>query len=83
MIRQIFPGQAPGKVDVFYFNKNNIIGVLYEATEELYMYHSKGELLQGFPISIKETYIAGDMNNDGILNIITVSGKTVRAMNVE
>lgn len=83
MIRHIFPGQAPGKVDAFYFNKNNIIGVLYEATEELYMYNANGELLQGFPISIKGTYTAGDMNNDGILNIITISGKTVRAINIE
>lgn len=83
IFKHTFPGQAPGKVDVFSFNKNYLIGVLYEGTSEVFIYNAKGELMQGFPISVQNTYTAGDMNNDGILNIITTSGKNINAFNAE
>jgi hypothetical protein len=83
IFKHTFPGQASGNVDVFSFNKSYLIGVLYEGTSEVFIYNANGDLLQGFPIPVQNAYTAGDMNNDGILNIITVSGKIISALNAE
>ncbi len=49
------------------------IGVTSETTNELYLFNDNGSLYNGFPLSGKTSFSIGDLNNEGINNVITGS----------
>ncbi|MGQ0828232.1 MAG: DUF3352 domain-containing protein [Bacteroidota bacterium] len=49
------------------------IGVICEGMNELYLFNSNGSLYKGFPLNGKTSFSIGDLNNEGILNLITGS----------
>ncbi|MCE9540356.1 MAG: DUF3352 domain-containing protein [Bacteroidetes bacterium] len=59
------------------------IGVLSEKTNELYLFNDNGSLYKGFPLEGKTLFSIGDMNNNGIYNIITGSDNTIYLYQLE
>ncbi|MES2140707.1 MAG: DUF3352 domain-containing protein [Bacteroidota bacterium] len=59
------------------------IGVLSEKTNELYLFNDNGSVYKGFPLEGKTPFSIGDMNNNGILNIITGSDNTIYLYQLE
>lgn len=59
------------------------IGVLSEKTNELYLFNDNGSLYKGFPLEGKTPFSIGDMNNNGIYNIITGSDNTIYLYQLE
>lgn len=59
------------------------IGVLSEKTNELYLFNDNGSLYKGFPLEGKTPFSIGDMNNNGIYNIITGSDNIVYLYQLE
>jgi hypothetical protein len=49
------------------------IGVLSETTDELYLFNNDGSLYKGFPMSGKTGFSIGDINNEGVFNLVTGS----------
>ncbi len=49
------------------------IGVVSEASNELYLINADGSLYKGFPLQGKTLFTIGDMNNEGRYNLITGS----------
>jgi PPE-repeat protein len=49
------------------------IGVVSETANELYLFNDNGSLYHGFPLSGKTGFSIGDLNNEGVLNLITGS----------
>jgi len=49
------------------------IGVLSETTDELYLFNNDGSLYKGFPMSGKTRFSIGDINNEGVFNLVTGS----------
>jgi hypothetical protein len=54
--------------------KNNIkIGVVSEATNQLFLFNNDGSIYQGFPMEGKTLFGVGDINNDGNYNVVAGS----------
>ena len=49
------------------------IGVISETNNELYLFNDNGSLYQGFPLSGKTAFSIGDLNNEGVFNLVTGS----------
>ncbi len=59
------------------------IGVLSEKTNELFLFNDNGTVYKGFPLEGKIPFSIGDMNNEGVYNIITGSDKTIYLYQLE
>ena len=51
------------------------IGVVSETSDELYLFNDNGSLYKGFPLSGKTSFSIGDLNNEGVSNLITGSSE--------
>lgn len=51
------------------------IGVTSEATNELYLFNSNGSLYTAFPLKGRTAFSIGDMNNEGVFDLITGSAE--------
>lgn len=49
------------------------IGVVSEAENKLYLFNENGSIYNGFPLTGKTAFSIGDINNEGIFNLITGS----------
>jgi hypothetical protein len=49
------------------------IGIASEAASELYLFNDNGSLYNSFPLKGKTPFSIGDLNNEGIFNIVTGS----------
>ncbi len=49
------------------------IGVVSEEENKLYLFNESGSLYNGFPLTGKTYFSIGDINNEGIINLITGS----------
>lgn len=49
------------------------LGVVCEETNELYLFNNNGSLYNGFPLNGKTGFTIDDLNNEGLLNLVTVS----------
>ncbi len=54
-------------------NGTGKIGVISETSNELYLFNENGSLCNAFPVKGKTRFSIGDMNNEGILNLVTGS----------
>ncbi len=49
------------------------IGVVSKTKNEIYLFNDNGSLYKGFPITGKTAFSIGDLNNEGLFNLITGS----------
>lgn len=49
------------------------IGVVSEASDELFLFNDNGSVSEGFPVSGKTLFSIGDLNNEGHFNLISGS----------
>lgn len=49
------------------------IGITSEASNELFLFNDNGSLFNTFPLNGKTNFSIGDLNNEGILNLVTGS----------
>ena len=69
-----FPTKLSGAPLFFLFpDGSKKIGVVSEEENKLYLFNESGSLYNGFPLTGKTYFSIGDINNEGIINLITGS----------
>jgi hypothetical protein len=48
------------------------LGVVSEQSSEVFLFDGKGQIYKGFPMESSTPFCIGDINNDGLLNIILI-----------
>lgn len=65
-------------------DNNSAVGVLSASEEAIYLLNAQCETLNEFPLFARGSFVVGDINKDGVLNVVAVGeNRTIYTYNLE